>query len=124
MSGKVDFWRVEDEHGHGPYNTGPGENFFDEWVKVRMGHQPVMTFQSRPSDIFGFRTIKQARAWFSPEEMELFKKHGYKLKRYQVPEEEVRGDSVQAVVNRHIWKQASGAGHWVTINGNRVFMED
>ena len=93
-------WRIEDDEGAGPYDSGLGwDELYHHQHSVR---HPAPGAEGEPwfrkcgvsrDYVFGFTSLEQFHAWFSPEDIEAIYYKGFILRTYEVEEEHImRGE--------------------------------
>lgn len=112
-------YRVEDEHGGGPYNgTRAPEPFTAGWVTIingatgERGNDPVnqpspyidipewkTPFEGHKRFRFGFKTVEQMHNWFHDEARAELDRRGLKWAQYEVPDEWVDMGGHQVAFN-------------------------
>ena len=108
-------WRVENEEGDGPYNcsirdawrfkdhtraTGRPTPEEDPELAVQIAKKWGDRWSMPSTCIFGFKTLKQYKAWFSKGERQRLKKLGYKLVKMKV--ESMIWSKYQAITEERI----------------------
>lgn len=98
-------YRWENENGRGPYIGG----------NLRLGNILRRRHNDRkyypnpshdglgyiyPAEVCGFRSLRQMHKWFSPDDIRLLMRYGYKLVVYDVDEENIRFGRKQIVFNK------------------------
>ena len=81
-------WRVQDKNGRGPYKPGLSSQWADGdsgricmpwWIELGL---PITAHQSLGNDMYSgcaFRSVEQARQWFSRGELRRLARLGYEL---------------------------------------------
>ena len=95
--GKVDFFRIENDEGRGPYR---GQAEMKRNLSTGLGRQPQPTFVTRRGFIYGFLSMDQLKKWFDQTELNHMKSQGFHVNRYRVAPNNVRFDKAQAVALR------------------------